>query len=181
RSRPTTWLHDDAALEIGIALFAFLLPSALHAFGSVLAWAYADGTAPARFAVVRVGISLAVLGVPTAAMGATFPIAAQWWAETEPAAARSAADAGMLYGANTAGAALGAIAAGFFLIPSIGLRATTWIGVALNLVAAGGAWWMSTQTETAENAETADSTGLGSKTAKRAKHAKQMSDKNSLR
>src|SRR5438552_6663351 len=75
-SGPTTCLRVYAGLEIGIALFAFLLPSALHAFGSVLAWAYADGTAPARFAIVRVGISLSVLGVPTAAMGATFPIAA---------------------------------------------------------------------------------------------------------
>src|SRR5439155_11880857 len=98
-----------------------------------LAWAYADGTAPLRFAIVRVVISLALLGVPAAAMGATFPIAANWYA-------RNAADTGVLYAANTAGAALGAIAAGFFLIPAIGLRATTWIGVALNAVAAGGAW-----------------------------------------
>jgi len=157
-SGPTTCLRAYAGLEIGIALFASLLPSALHAFGSVLAWAYADGTAPARFAIVRVGISLAILGVPTAAMGATFPIAAQWWAETEPAAARSAADAGLLYAANTAGAALGAIAAGFFLIPSIGLRATTWIGVALNLVAASGAFWLATQlTKNAEAAKDGDS------------------------
>ena len=41
-----------------------------------LAWAYADGGAPARFALVRVAISLALLGIPAAAMGATFPIAA---------------------------------------------------------------------------------------------------------
>jgi spermidine synthase len=159
-SGPTTCLRVYAGLEIGIALFAFLLPSALHAFGSILAWAYADGTAPVRFAIVRVGISLAVLGVPTAAMGATFPIAAQWWAETEHAAARSAADAGLLYAANTAGAALGAIAAGFFLIPSTGLRATTWIGVALNLVAAGGAFWLAANSITinAELAEHAEPT-----------------------
>jgi spermidine synthase len=159
-SSPATCLRVYAGLEIGIALFAVLLPSGLHAFGSVLAWAYADGTAPARFAIVRVGISLAVLGVPTAAMGATFPIAAQWWAETQHAAARSAADTGLLYAVNTAGAALGAIAAGFFLIPSIGLRATTGIGVALNLVAAGGASWLAANSITinAELAEHAEPT-----------------------
>ena len=85
--------------------------------------------------MVRVAISLALLGVPAAAMGATFPIAANWFA-------RNAADTGVLYAMNTAGAAAGAIAAGFFLIPAIGLRATTWIGAALNLTAAAGAWWL---------------------------------------
>src|SRR5215813_13204617 len=108
------------------------LPVALRASVPALAWAYADGITPARFAVLRVAVSLALLGVPAAAMGATFPIAANWFA-------RDAADTGMLYAANTAGAAAGAIAAGFFLIPALGLRATTWIGVALNIVAAAGA------------------------------------------
>src|SRR3989449_3925718 len=96
------YLRVYAALEIGIAIFAFLLPGALHAFAPALVWAYADGTAPARFAIVRVAISLAVVGIPAAAMGATFPIAAQWWTEGEAAA--SAADAGLLYASNTAGA-----------------------------------------------------------------------------
>src|SRR5262249_62194642 len=71
--------------------------------------------------------------------------------------ARDAADTGILYAANTAGAAAGAIAAGFFLIPALGLRATTWIGVALNIVAAAGAMWLSTKTEPAERTQTAQS------------------------
>src|SRR2546423_558828 len=63
----------------------------------------------------------------------------------------------VLYAMNTAGAAAGAIAAGFFLIPAIGLRATTWIGVALNLIAAAGAWWLGSRSEnTAEIAEHAE-------------------------
>src|SRR5207237_6391176 len=66
--------------------------------------------------------------------------------------------AGALYAANTAGAAAGAIAAGFFLIPAIGLRATIGVGVALNLVAAGGAWWISGAAKTAETAKTAKTT-----------------------
>ena len=49
--------------------------------------------------------------------------------------------AGALYAANTAGAAIGAISAGFWLIPAVGLRATTWIGIALNIAAAAGAFW----------------------------------------
>ena len=143
-------LRVYAILEIIAAICALLLPLALRASVPALAWAYADGAAPAQFAVVRVAISLALLGIPAAAMGATFPIAADWYA-------RNAADTGALYAVNTAGAAAGAIAAGFFLIPAIGLRATTWIGVLLNVAAAAGAWWIaSRQEETAEHAEIAE-------------------------
>ncbi len=129
-------LQTYAALEAAVALFALLLPLALQQSVPLLAWAYADGSAPLRFAIIRVIVSLVLIGMPAAAMGATFPIAVGWWA-------RSAADAGVLYAANTAGAALGAVAAGFLLIPQLGLRGTTWIAVALNLIAAAGAWWLS--------------------------------------
>jgi spermidine synthase len=94
----TRSLRAYALLEILVAIGALLLPAALAASVPALAWAYADGAAPARFALVRVAISLALLGVPAAAMGATFPIAANWFA-------RNAADTGVLYAANTTGAA----------------------------------------------------------------------------
>ena len=132
-----TLLRMYAGLELAVAAVALLLPFALRATVPALAWAYADGTAPARFAFARVAISLALLGVPAAAMGATFPVAATWFSG-------AAADAGLLYAANTAGAAAGAIAAGFWLVPAIGLRGTTWVGVALNVIAAAGAVWLST-------------------------------------
>src|SRR5262245_24354083 len=47
-----------AVLEIAIAAFALALPFALRAWTPLLAWAYADGTAPLRFAIVRIVISL---------------------------------------------------------------------------------------------------------------------------
>jgi spermidine synthase len=150
QGRRFTGLRLYALLEIVVAACALLLPMALAASVPALARAYADGSAPAAFALVRVAISLALLGVPAAAMGATFPIAADWYA-------RNAADTGVLYTMNTAGAAAGAIAAGFFLIPAIGLRATTWIGVLLNAIAAGGAWWLASRPEeTAESAKNAE-------------------------
>src|SRR5262245_40423375 len=132
-----TQLTLYAVLVIAIPAFAPSLPFELRAWTPLLAWAYADGTAPLRFAIVRIVISLVLVGIPAAAMGATFPIAADWLARR-----RRESAAGMLYAANTAGAALGAIAAGFWLIPAIGLRATTWVGVALNLIAAAGALWL---------------------------------------
>jgi spermidine synthase len=55
-------LQTYAALEIVVALLAIALPAILLNFRPVLAWAYADGLAPARFAFVRVALSLALLG-----------------------------------------------------------------------------------------------------------------------
>ncbi len=151
-----------ASLEMLVACVALLLPLALAACGPALAWAYADGTAPVRFAFVRVALSLLLLGIPAAAMGATFPLAAGWFVENRGRESFSAAaDAGVLYAANTAGAALGAILAGFWLIPAIGLRWTTGIGILLNVLAASTAFGLSLEPaiktineETAEPAET---------------------------
>jgi spermidine synthase len=138
-------LRTYAALEIAIAIAALALPVMLAALAPVLAWAYHDGLTPALFGFVRVAVCVVILGVPATAMGATFPIAVGWYAS-------AAADGGLLYAANTAGAAFGAIASGFWLIPAVGLRATTWVGMALNVVAAGGACWIASTTIDAESA-----------------------------
>src|SRR5215470_8657337 len=98
-----TQLRAYAALEILIAAAALALLLILAAAVPALRWAYADGDAPARFGVVRFVTSLLLLGIPAAAMGATFPVAAAWFA-------RSAVDAGTPYAVNTAGASIGAIA-----------------------------------------------------------------------
>src|SRR6267378_3089330 len=150
---PARRLLIYATLEILVALTAIALPAILRALLPALAWAYADGDAPVRFALVRATLSLVLLAVPAAAMGATFPIAASWFAEVTArlspnAATRSSADVGVLYAANTAGAAVGAIGAGFWLIPAVGVRGTTWLGVALNVAAALGALWLARQDET---------------------------------
>jgi spermidine synthase len=145
-----TALRTYALLELVIAACALLLPMALRATVPLLASAYADGSSPSAFAATRILVSLILLGVPSAAMGATFPIASNWFATVS-------ADAGLLYAANTAGAAVGALAAGFWLIPALGLRGTTWVGVGLNLAAAAGAFLIARRA-TAENAvDTADS------------------------
>src|SRR5262245_53384276 len=140
-------LRAYAACEAAIAIAAIALPAILATFVPLLAWAYRDGLTPMTFGVVRVVLAAALLVVPATAMGATFPIAVGWYAD-------GTADAGWLYATNTAGAAAGALATGFWLIPSIGLRGTTWIGVVLNIVAAAGALWLASRSGGLEHGST---------------------------
>src|SRR5260221_3580784 len=143
------FLRAYAALEIVVAISAIAQPALLAVFRPLLAWAYQDGLAPGLFGIVRAAPSIVALGIPTAAMGATFPIAASWFANVVAPSRRQArriraesegaGDAGALYAANTAGAAAGALTAGLWLIPAVGTIATTWIGVLLNVSVAIGA------------------------------------------
>jgi len=134
---PRRALQIYAALEIAVGVLAILMPLALVAVRPLLAAAYADGDGGSLFAFVRLSTSVLLLSVPAACMGATFPIASRWMVRMASTAAQ---DAGGLYASNTLGAAAGAVLAGFALIPAIGLRGTTFVGVALNVIAAGGAW-----------------------------------------
>jgi spermidine synthase len=139
---PQRALRWYAGLEIAIALLALILPFELDALNPWLARAYANGDGGTLFAALRLGASLVLLALPAAAMGATFPVASRWFVQQ---AARAGSDAGALYAANTVGAAVGALCAGFLLLPFLGLSGTTWVGVALNVLAAGGAWAISTR------------------------------------
>src|SRR5688500_18006197 len=137
RFSPAKAMRVYAGLEIAIAILAVLMPFALIAVRPILAASYADGAGGSTFALLRLAISVALLCVPAACMGATFPIASRWMVR---GAASAAQDAGALYAANTLGAAGGAILAGFALIPALGLSGTTYVGMALNAIAAAGAW-----------------------------------------
>ena len=144
RLSPQRALMVYAGLELAIAVLALLLPLALETLRPLLVGAYADGEGGTTFALLRLGTSVMLLAVPAAAMGATFPIASRWMVRD---AAHAAQEAGGLYAANTLGAAMGAVLAGFVLIPALGLSGSTWIGVALNVAAAAGAYAIARGTE----------------------------------
>ena len=137
RMSPARALRTYALLEIAIAALALLMPVALIAVRPMLAATYADGAGGATFALLRLVTSVLLLCVPAACMGATFPIASRWMVR---GASTAAQDAGAMYSLNTLGAAAGAVLAGFWLIPALGLRGTTLVGVALNAIAAAGAY-----------------------------------------
>jgi spermidine synthase len=72
---------------------------------------------------------------PTIMMGATLPAVARW-VRTTP---RGVSWLGYFYGANTLGAVLGCLLAGFFLLRVYDMPIATYVAVALNLLVAGAA------------------------------------------
>ena len=98
--------------------------------------------------VARLVCSFAILAVPTTLMGMTLPLLS---AAVAAFTARKAADAstgstgstiGVLYATNTAGAMVGTLATGYFLIPAIGIQRAFLAAAATNVVVGGIAWWM---------------------------------------
>jgi spermidine synthase len=146
RLTPRQAILSYAALEVFVAIAALLLPIEMQAFTPILAWAYADGTSQTLFPAVRLVACLVMVFIPAFALGATFPLAVRWFATDNGNRARSG---GALYALNTAGAAAGALLAGFVLIPRIGVTGTTWVGVAVSAVAAACAATAAGRTSTA--------------------------------
>ncbi len=122
-------------LEAGVAGTALAVPLLLAAIGAVYVWALGDQPVPPDaatwgqptfFVVVAVG----VLVLPTALMGATLPVLTRSAVAMDTQIGPRVA---LLYASNTLGAVCGAVAAGFALLPAIGLNATVITGVVINL------------------------------------------------
>jgi spermidine synthase len=119
-------LRAYALLELAVALSALSIAVMLALLAPVFMWAYGDDGSNSMFSIARIACAFAVLLVPSVALGATFPIAVRV-AVASPT--RLGGPAGRLYGANTAGAAVGSLAAGFVLILVLGLRGTLLTGM----------------------------------------------------
>ena len=129
---PRRCLQAYIALEIAVAICALLLPLELSLFTPVLRAAYNDG-AGAMFPLIRILSCIVMVMVPALALGATFPMAIRWFAR---GSAEPARESSRLYFVNTAGAAIGAMLAGFVLIPSIGMQGTIYVAMAASVAAA---------------------------------------------
>jgi spermidine synthase len=121
-------------LELGIAVSALAVPLGLTSATAV--WVAAFGGRPeppasAGFghALFFLASSFAVLWIPTALMGATLPLLARHAVRRE---SEIGSRIGVLYAVNTIGAVLGTCAAGFVLLPRVGLANTIYAGVAAN-------------------------------------------------
>jgi spermidine synthase len=128
-ARITRAVRTYALIEIAIGVYAIAVPLLFRGIDGVYAASWQRfhqgfyGFALARFALAAI-----VLLIPTALMGATLPVLAGAIGARQ--SRRNSITT--LYACNLAGAIAGTIAAGFFLLPSFGVRATIWIAAATN-------------------------------------------------
>jgi spermidine synthase len=124
--------HTYGVLEICIGLYALCVPFLLNVAEPGYRALYPHlANQPWLLNLVRFGVGGLILIVPTTFMGATLPILVRYVTLQGGALGRSV---GHLYGINTFGAVLGTLAAGFVLIPTLGLLHTTWLAATLNIV-----------------------------------------------
>jgi predicted membrane-bound spermidine synthase len=104
--------------------------------------------------VLRYLVPVVLLTPVTALMGATLTLLIRFvvWNEIEQAGLRI----GLLYGFNTAGAALGCLATDLLLIPQFGLLATQVLASLGNVAAGLGALWVAVQVERGPLVETSE-------------------------
>lgn len=126
-------------LELGIALYGLVFPLLL-ASGQAAYAAFYQSYQPGLWMAnaLRLVIAFLLLILPTSLMGATLPVLSRYVVRTQM---RIPVTVSWLYGVNTLGALLGTMAAGYVLLPALGVRQTTLVAVALNLfvaVAFGG-------------------------------------------
>ncbi len=123
-------------LELGIAVSALAVPFGLEIAQKVQATWLADsalggGASETGSAFFYLISAFLILFLPTALMGATLPILARHAVHEDR---QIGLRIGLLYGANTAGAAAGTLVAAFVFLPWLGLGLTVWIAVGLNAV-----------------------------------------------
>lgn len=126
--QPLKWF---AAAESLIAVTALATPVMLAALQQAYVAIYPHlPHSPVMLTVARLCIGVVVLIVPTALMGATLPFVLK---ASIFQRGSLAAQVGVLYGSNAAGAIIGTVVSGLALIPQLGLQRTFWVAAACNL------------------------------------------------
>lgn len=126
-----------AAAEALVAAAALATPFGLDVVEAVYVRLHSGlGSWPLVVGFVRLLLSFAVLVIPTTLMGATLPLV------VKSALARGTIlgrQVSLLYACNTAGAVIGTVLAGVWMIPQLGISWSFRIAALVNLLVAGGA------------------------------------------
>jgi spermidine synthase len=129
-------LRTYGFLEGGIGLYALLLPLLIAGTEPLFRIIY-QGLNPSfyTFSLLRFVVCGIILLVPATLMGATLPVLSKHFVERQ---SQVGWNVGLLYGVNTLGAVLGSFAAGFILIPTLGITWTIYLAALLNLLICAG-------------------------------------------
>jgi spermidine synthase len=118
-----------AEIGVGLAVYAgvFLFPELPYTFLQLYS---ATTGSPHLFDLGRFLLAASIMALPTLFLGAIFPLAVRC---VRVGAVEAARPVGFLYAVNTLGAIVGSLAAGFVLIPMIGLQRSLVAGALVNL------------------------------------------------
>jgi spermidine synthase len=141
RSKNTILLYG--LIEAGIGIFGVFSPTLINWIG--------QNTAGSSYALVFV-LSFALLLLPTLLMGMTLPLLTQAFVTRVETSGHVI---GLLYGINTLGAAIGALAAGYILIGWFGFGGALLAAVILNFLVGAGAVLLKARFEIYSDAQTA--------------------------
>lgn len=131
---PLKWF---GVTELMIGVTALATPQLLDSLQQLYVWLYPSlPQSLGALTTARLAIAFAMLIVPTALMGATLPLVVK--ASTFRASSL-AAQVGLLYGSNAAGAIVGTLAAGLYLIPAFGIQQTFFVAAGLNVLVGASA------------------------------------------
>jgi spermidine synthase len=119
-------------VEVLVGVTALLTSPAFAALQDVYGPLYRLVGGSALAPIIRFVIAFAVLLVPTALMGASFPLVVKAALGARDDGGRAI---GLLYAINTLGAVVGTLVAGFVLIGEVGIRGSIEAAAGLNLVA----------------------------------------------
>jgi spermidine synthase len=125
-----TPLRIYAALELGIAALGVIALFGVPLVGRIY---LAGPTTGLAGLVLRGVVAVACLLPPTVLMGASLPAIARW-VETTP---KGVSRLGLLYSANIAGAVLGCLLAGFYLLRVHDMAVATYTAAVINTAVAG--------------------------------------------
>jgi spermidine synthase len=109
--------------------------------------------------VARLVCSFAILAVPTTLMGMTLPLlsaAVTSWTTGRSGSGNTGSSIGVLYAVNTAGAMVGTLATGYYLIPAIGIQRAFLAAATTNVLVGAMAWWLGRQDRHDEPAAVAE-------------------------
>jgi spermidine synthase len=128
-----------ARLALCQGLLAAVSSAALPFFRSAPGWLErcSAGTSTAALFLGELALTAGLLLVPAVLMGVSFPLLAAGVARTPR---RLGTWLGRVSSVNTAGCVAGAVAAGFVLIPTLGIQRTLGVFVAGHLAVAAAAW-----------------------------------------
>jgi spermidine synthase len=131
-------LRAYAALELGVAAaaLAYLVLREAPALAYPALLTLLDGR-PAVVLLARIALAAVLLFPAAFLIGGTLPLLGQHLVRRPDRLGRTAS---LLYAVNTAGAAAGAAAAGFYLPAALGMRHSYLVAVAANVAVAAGAW-----------------------------------------